>query len=108
MFDKADYPIRHSVSHVWHEGVPPFSQGEWGTVTYVLCFPGGCTRTDLSTDHGVYFFRFSRSGITEIGITGYFLRAIVPGLSPFRASGCPALQLKHDYNHCVHNTTVYL
>ena len=23
--DKADYPIQHSISHVWHEGVPPFS-----------------------------------------------------------------------------------
>ena len=23
----ADYPLRHLVSHVWHEGMPPFSQG---------------------------------------------------------------------------------
>ena len=43
-------------------------------------------QTDLSTDYGVYFFVFLRSGITKIGITGDFLRAIVPGLSPFRVS----------------------
>ena len=34
-----------------------------------------------------YTFSFLQSGITEIGITGDFLRAIVPGLSPFHASG---------------------
>ena len=34
-----------------------------------------------------YTFSFSQSGITEIGITGDFLRAIVPGLSLFCASG---------------------
>ena len=94
MFDKADYPIRHSVSHVRQEGVPPFSQGEWGTVTYVLCFPGSCMRTDLSTDYGVYFFVFLWSGITEIGIMGDFLRAIVPGLSPFHVSSRSGAMVK--------------
>ena len=30
----ADYPLWRLVSHVWHEGVPPFSHGEWWTIPY--------------------------------------------------------------------------
>ena len=41
-----------------------------------------------------YTFSFSRSGITEIRITGDFLRAIVPGLSLFRASGQSGAMVK--------------
>ena len=28
----ADYPLRRLVSHVRHEGMPPFSLGEWWTI----------------------------------------------------------------------------
>ena len=108
MFDKADYRIRDSVSHVRHEGMPPFSQGEWGTVTYVLCFPGSCMPTDLSTDYGVYFFVFlgvasPRSELRETFYERWFL-----GYPHFVHLASPALWSKHDYDHCVHNTTVYL
>ena len=62
-----DYPVQDLVSHVWHKGMPPFSVGEWGTVTvctkayatYVLRIPSGRTQMDLSTHHGVYFFDFT-------------------------------------------------
>ena len=89
MLDKADYPIQHSVSHVRHEGVPPFSQGEWGAVhltqrTYHMSYIFlAAARKQIRAQITGYTFSFSRSGITEIGITGDFLRVIVPGLSPF-------------------------
>ena len=56
-------------------------------IPYVLCIPSGRLQMDLGMDYGVYFFSFSRSGITKIGITDDFLRAIVSGLFPFCASG---------------------
>ena len=42
-------------------------------ILYVLRIPSGRAWMDLSTDYGVYFFSFSRSGITEDGITDDFL-----------------------------------
>ena len=41
-----------------------------------------------------YSFSFSRSGITEKGITDDFLRVIVSGLFPFCASGQPSTTVK--------------
>ena len=62
----ADYPLRRLVSHVRHEGVPPFPQGEWWTVPYTrkyisfgLRIPSGHSWKDLGTDYGVYFFVFT-------------------------------------------------
>ena len=62
---RADFHVT-TISHVRHEGVPPFSGGGMvyrtvgmeAYIPYVLCIPIGRTRTDLSTDHGVYFFVF--------------------------------------------------
>ena len=61
---RADFHVM-TISHVRHEGMPPFSRGNGvpyrthGSVhTVCLAYPIGCTRTDLSTDHGVYFFVF--------------------------------------------------
>ena len=42
-------------------------------IPYVLRIPSGHAWMDLGTDYGVYFFSFSRSGITEDGITDDFL-----------------------------------
>ena len=44
-------------------------------------------RERISAQITVYTFSFLRSGIIEIGITGDFLQAIVPGLPPFGVSG---------------------
>ena len=63
-------------------------------IPYVLRIPSGCTWMDLGTDYGVYFFSFSRSGITEDGITDDFLQAIVSGLFPFCASRWPGATVK--------------
>ena len=60
----------------------------------VLRIPSGRVWMDLGTDHGVYFFSFSRSGITEDGITDYFLQVIVSGLFPCCASGRPGATVK--------------
>ena len=63
-------------------------------IPYVLCIPSGRTWMDLGTDYGVYLFSFSRSGITEDGITDDFLRVIVSGLFPCCASGRPGAMVK--------------
>ena len=63
-------------------------------ISYVLRIPSSRAWKDLGTDYRVYFFSFSRSGITEDGITDDFLRAIVSGLFPFCASGWPGTTVK--------------
>ena len=63
-------------------------------IPYVLRIPSGRTWMDLGTDYGVYLFSFSRSGITEDGITDDFLRVIVSGLFPFCVSGWPGATVK--------------
>ena len=63
-------------------------------IPYVLHIPSGRAWKDLGTDYGVYFFSFSRSGITEDGITDDFLRTIVSGLFPCCASGRPGATVK--------------
>ena len=63
-------------------------------IPYVLRIPRGRAWKDLGTDYGVLLFSFSRSGITEDGITDVFLRAIVSGLFPFCASGRPGTTVK--------------
>ena len=42
-------------------------------IPYVLRIPSGRAWKDLGTNYGVYLFSFSRSGITEDGITDDFL-----------------------------------
>ena len=62
----ADYPLRLLVSHVWHEGVPPFFPRGMVECTVcteayisdVLCIPSSRASMDLGTDYGVYFFVF--------------------------------------------------
>ena len=63
-------------------------------IPYVLRIPSGRAWRDLGMDYRVYLFSFSRSGITEDGITDDFLRAIVSGLFPFCASGQPGATVK--------------
>ena len=63
-------------------------------IPYVLRIPSGRTWMDLGTDYGVYLFSFSRSGITEDGITDDFLRVIVSGLFPCCASKRPGATVK--------------
>ena len=63
-------------------------------IPYVLRIPSSRVWMDLGMDYGVYLFSFSRSGITEDGITDDFLRAIVSGLFPFCASGWPGATVK--------------
>ena len=63
-------------------------------ILYVLRIPSGRAWKDLGTNYGVYLFLFSRSGITEDGITDDFLRVIVSGLFPFCASGRPGATVK--------------
>ena len=63
-------------------------------IPYVLRIPSGCAWMDLGTDYGVYLFSFSRSGITEDGITDDFLRVIVSGLFLCCASGRPGATVK--------------
>ena len=63
-------------------------------IPYVLHIPSGHAWMDLGTDYGVYLFSFSRSGITEDGITDDFLRAIVSGLFPCCASRQPSAMVK--------------
>ena len=63
-------------------------------IPYVLHIPSGRTWMDLGTDYGVYLLSFSRSGITEDGITDDFLRVIVSGLFPFCASSRPGATVK--------------
>ena len=62
----ADYLIQHLVSHVGHVGMPSFSLGEWGTITYaqkhmqrMSCACLVATQMDLSTHYRVYFFDFT-------------------------------------------------
>ena len=77
----ADYPLCRLVSHIWHEGVPPFSQGEWWTVLYArkctcrmsCVFLAAMQWEDLGTDYGVYFFRFHGVASLRDGITDDFL-----------------------------------
>ena len=106
---QADYPIRHSVSHIRHEGMPPFSQGEWGAVrmtqhiyrmSYIFL---AAAREQICAQIMGYTFSFSRSGITKIGIMGDFLRAIVPGLSPFLC-----VRAVRRYGQNMTMTTVYI
>ena len=63
-------------------------------IPYVLHIPSGSAWKDLGTNYGVYLFSFSRSGITEEGITDDFLRPIVSGLFPVCASGRPGITVK--------------
>ena len=63
-------------------------------IPYVLCIPSDRAWMDLGMDYGVYLFLFSRSGITEDGITDDFLRVIVSGLFPCCASGRPGTTVK--------------
>ena len=76
----ADYPLRCLISHVRHEGVPQFSQGEWWTVPYtrkstyrMSCVFLAAARGRIEVRITGYNFSFSRSGITEDGITDDFL-----------------------------------
>ena len=63
-------------------------------ILYVLCIHSGRAWMDLGTDYRVYLFSFSRSGITEDGITDDFLQVIVSRLFPFCASGWPSATVK--------------
>ena len=65
-------------------------------------------RTDLSTDYGVYFFVFRGVASQRSELRETFYEQLFPGYPHFMQPAGPALQSKHDYDHCVHNTTVYL
>ena len=63
-------------------------------IPYVLRIPSSRAWKDLVHELQGITFLFSRSGITEDGITDDFLRAIVSGLFPFCMSGQPGATVK--------------
>ena len=65
-------------------------------------------RTDLSTDYGVYFFVFHGVASPRSELRETFYEQLLPGYPRFVHPAGLALRSKHDYDHCVHNTTVYL
>ena len=76
-------------------------------IPYVLHIPSGRLWMDLSTDYGVYFFRFHgvASPKTELRMT--FYEQLCPGYSCFVRPDGPALWSRHDYDNYVHNSTIY-
>ena len=76
-------------------------------IPYVLRIPSSRAWMDLSTDYGVYFFRFHRvaSPKTELQMT--FYERLCPGYSRFVHPDGPALRSRHDYDNNVHNSTIY-
>ena len=64
--------------------------------------------TDLSTDYGVYFFIFRGVASPRSELWETFYKRLFPGYPRFVHPAGPALWSKHDYDHCVHNTTIYL
>ena len=111
----ADYSFRCLISHVRHEGVPPFSQGEWRTVLYArkrtyrmscVFLAAACGRIEARIT-GYNFFRFHgvASPKTELWMT--FYERSCPGYSrSVRLDGL-ALRSRHDYDNNVHNSTIY-
>ena len=65
-------------------------------------------QTDLSTDYGVYFFIFCGVALPRSELQETFYEQLFPGYPRFVCPAGPALRSKHDYDHCVHKTTVYL
>ena len=64
--------------------------------------------TNLSTDYGVYFFIFCGMASPRSELQETLYERLFLGYPHFVHPADPALWSKHDYNHCVHNTTVYL
>ena len=65
-------------------------------------------RMDLSTEYGVYFFVFRGVASPRSELWETFYERLFLGYPRFVRPAGPALRSKHDYDHCVHNTIVYL